>query len=159
MSSNLSHMFKKSRCSARFKNLNFQIFRFGIFQNLEESMKNFDENTKIVFLDQLKWKFSFFWIFEVLELWAGDRDTVVHHHWPINKNPNLGFPSSNETKINCFWINLLWLIIMTQNHVLLRIIPRLHSENPGRSLKVIENWYMIGFEIKTLSLWVIAYNS
>ena len=37
---------------------------------------------------------------------------------------------------------------MTQNHVLLRIIPRFHSENPGRSLKVNENWPMIEFEIK-----------
>lgn len=37
---------------------------------------------------------------------------------------------------------------MTQNHVLWGIMPRFHSKNPGRSLKVIENWPMIRFEIK-----------
>ena len=96
----------------------------------------------------IEMKILIFWIFEVLEMsWRPrySRSSSLTYH----KNPNLGFPSSNETKINCFWINLLWLIIMTQNHVLLRIIPRFHSENPGRLLKVIENWYMIGLEIKT----------
>lgn len=75
-----------ARTFQEFEFSNIQIWNFQI-QNLEESMKNFDENTKIVFLDQLKWKF---WFFEFLKFlkWAGDRDMssfiIID---PSNKNP------------------------------------------------------------------------
>ena len=49
----------------------------------------------------IEMKILIFWIFEVLEMsWRPrySRSSSLTYH----KNPNLGFPSSNETKINCF---------------------------------------------------------
>ena len=94
-----------ARTFQEFEFSNIQIWNFQI-QNLEESMKNFDENTKIVFLDQLKWKF---WFFEFLKFlkWAGDRDTVVHHHWPIEQK------SQVQMKPKLIVLNKL---VMTHNH-------------------------------------------
>ena len=49
----------------------------------------------------IEMKILIFWIFEVLEMsWRprNSRSSSLTYH----KNPNLGFPSSNETKINCF---------------------------------------------------------
>ena len=133
-------MFKKSRCPARFKNLNFQKFRFGIFENLEESMKNFDENTKIVFLDQLKWKF---WSFEFLKFlkWAGDRDTVVHHHWPITKIQT--WDSQVQMKPKLIVLNKL---VMTNNHdSKSRFIANYTAVSFGKSLNVIEGHWKLAY--------------
>ena len=69
---------KMFRTFQEFEFSNIQIWNLKI-QNLEESIKNFDENTKIVFLDQLKWKSDFF---EFLRPRYSRSSSLTHH-----KNP------------------------------------------------------------------------